>query len=143
MTVCQGPVPLPFPAAWHWERAGATPPFCLRVHQRIWCKEKGWGRYRQQGCRAGETPSVFPAKVLRLVRLFFSPSSDYQKERGDIRLGEDSQSPDHMSFGVACTMAVPYLQKGTDPSLQGFAGEGIDLSLDLILTEADDEKTVC
>jgi len=48
-----------------------------------------------------------------------------------------------MSFDVICTAAVLYRQKGRDPSLQRFAEEENDLSPDLILTEADDEKTVC
>lgn len=48
-----------------------------------------------------------------------------------------------MSFEVICTAVVLYVQKGTNTSLQRFAEEGNDLSPDLILTEADDEKTVC
>lgn len=100
--MCQYHVPTLLFAAWHWDCAGDTLTL-FTLTQRTWCK-KGRGQYGEQGCMVGEMFLVFPAYVLRLVRVFFSSSS--QKESGDIWLGEED-----LASGVICTTVVPCCKK--------------------------------
>lgn len=131
---CSSPAPCDLALGAHWSCAA----FLFASPHSIWCKKEGWGQCREWGCRAGETPMVFTTKLLGACEAPLPWIAQWKRWHF-----AGWGLPEHMSFEAICTAVVLYVQKGTNTSLQRFAGEGNDLSPDLILTEADDEKTVC